>query len=151
MKKEITFAIVIGLVVGLIITFGVYRARQAVTGSSTINVDSSPTLQPSTSEKEPFLLSEPQDESLIAEAQTRVSGQTFPNAAILVLTGKGETIGVADSKGNFSFSVPLETGANVITVRVMSDTREALEIVRTVVVSTADLTASSSATPRAKP
>ncbi len=150
MKKEIIFAIIIGLVVGLVITFGMYRARQAITGSTTINTEASPTA-PSTqsTQKEAFLVSEPLDESLIAQPEVRVSGQAFPEAAIVVLTDEGESVTTADSKGNFSLSVPLQPGANVITIRAMGEKRETLEVIRSVVVSTADLTASSSATPKA--
>lgn len=149
MKKEILFAVSIGLIIGLIITFGMYRARQAVTGSTTVNIDpQSATKSPSTNTKDAILISEPLDESLIPEAQTRVSGQAFPLAAIVVLTSKGETVGQADSRGNFSLTVPLEIGANIITIRAYGETQEPVEVIRTVVVSTADLTASSSATPR---
>lgn len=150
MKKEIVFAVIIGLVVGLIITFGVYRARRAVSDSTTINVDSAtPTPTPISSQKESFLLTEPVDETLTTESQTRVSGQTFPNAVIIVLTQSGETVGQADSQGNFSLNVPLLAGANLLTIRVSGDNQDTKEVTRTVVLSTADLEASSSAT--AKP
>jgi len=150
MKKEILFAVSIGLIIGLIITFGMYRARQAVTGSTTVNIDPQSGVKTTTANtKDAILISEPLDESLIPEAQTRVSGQALPLAAIIVLTSKGETVGQADSKGNFSLTVPLEVGANIITIRAFSETQEPVEVIRTVVVSTADLTASSSATPKA--
>lgn len=153
MKKEIVFAVVIGLIVGLIITFGMYRARQAVSGTSVISTETaSPATQSeSSTKKEAFLVSEPQDESLITETQVRVSGQTFPNAAILILTAKNETVGQTDSRGNFSMTVTLENGANILTIRAFSDDHETLEVIRSVVVSTADLTQNSSVTPKPTP
>ena len=144
MKKEIVFAVVIGLVIGLIITFGMYRARQAMTGSSTVNpqLSASPLPSGNTANKhEPFLVSEPADESIVADATLRVSGQAFPNAAIVILNGASETVGMADDKGNFSLTLALVPGANVLTIRAMSDARATLEVIRTVVFSTADLSA----------
>ena len=155
MKKEILFAVGIGLVVGLIITFGMYRARQAMTNSSTINDQltrdlTSPSASTNTNGKDAFLVSEPQDESLVIDPNIRVSGQAFPNAAIVILTQDGETVGSADTKGNFSLPLTLQPGGNILTIRALSDTREPLQVMRTVVFSTADLTqnASPSATPK---
>ncbi len=155
MKKEIIFAVVIGLIVGLIITFGMYRARQSLSGSSTENARIEGTLaSPPTASVQPsstadaFLVSEPADESLITDPQIRVSGQAFPNAAIAILTGNGEVVGTADAKGNFSLAVTLQPGANIITIRALGNTREPLEVIRTVVVSNADLSATPSAVPK---
>ena len=153
MKKEIVFAVIIGLIVGLIITFGMYRARQAMTGATTVNDQisqnlASPSASPlatATPAQDAFLVSEPSDESLVTDSQVRVSGQAFPNAAIVILTQNGETVGMADDKGNFSIAVTLLPGGNVLTIRALSDTRDPLEVVRTVVLSSADLTASPSA------
>lgn len=157
MKKEILFAVGIGLVVGLIITFGMYRARQAVTGATTVNNQlngtlSSPplTTEGSQSARDAFLVSEPQDEALITDPNIRVSGQAFPSAAIVILVGDNETVGTADDKGNFSVPITLSSGGNVIYIRALSDTTDPLEVIRNVVVSTADLNqnATMSATPK---
>lgn len=160
MKKEILFAVSLGLVVGLIITFGVYRAQQAMKNASTVNSTIADTISqppsPSTSptsQNDAFLVTEPKDESLVAEAAIHVSGQTFPNAAVVIIGVKGEIVGTSDDKGNFSIPFTLQPGANVITVRVLSDDHDTVEVLRNVVLSTADLTATpvASASATAKP
>lgn len=157
MKKEILFAVGIGLVVGLIITFGMYRARQAVTGATTVNnqINGTLTSPPIATDgqeqvKDAFLVSEPINESLITDPNIRVSGQAFPNAAIVILLGESETVGTADTQGNFSLPLTLSPGGNVLTIRALSDVTDPLEVIRTVVVSTADLNqnATVSATPK---
>lgn len=158
MKKEILFAVCLGLIVGLIITFGMYRAQIAMRGSSTTNTDltgssANPSATPS-SQEDAFPVSEPLDETLTSESSVRVSGKTTPNAAILVLNGNTETVGSADQQGNFSLTVSLTSGANVLLIRSLSDTADPQEVTRTIVYSTVDITqntpvATSSAT--AKP
>ncbi|SRR5258708_3521872 len=159
MKKEILFAVGIGLVVGLIITFGMYRARQAVTGATTINnqlngtLASPPPTNVTAPEQDAFLVSEPLNESLISDPNIRVSGQAFPNAAIIILGGITETVGTADANGNFSLAVTLQPGGNLLTIRALSDSRDSLEVARTVIASNADLNqnATPSATPKPTP
>lgn len=157
MKKEILFAVGIGLIVGLIITFGMYRARQAVTGATTVNsqLNGSLASPPATEEtnaepKDAFLVSEPVNEAVVSDPNIRVSGQAFPNAAIAILVGDTQAIGTADNNGNFSLPLTLTAGGNLITIRALSDTQDPLEVMRTVVVSNADLTqnATASATPK---
>lgn len=160
MKKEIILAVIIGLIVGLVITFGVYRAQQAVQQNVSTNAiitetiaspQASPQLQ-QTSSTDAFTLTEPADEALVSEPSIRMTGQTIPNATIVILGGSKETIGSSDSRGNFSIPHTLQVGSNILTVRVLSDAGETKEVVRTVIYSTADLSASSTQpTPEASP
>jgi hypothetical protein len=156
MKKEIIFAVSIGLIVGLIITFGMYRAQQAMKGASTINSSITDALtSPQTSSanqqsEDAFLVTQPEDESLVTEASIHVSGQTYPNSTIVVLGGTTEAIGSSDDKGNFSVAVNLQSGANILSIRVLNPNYNTLEVVRSVIFSTADLTINSVATASAK-
>ncbi|PWU23858.1 hypothetical protein C5B42_01705 [Candidatus Cerribacteria bacterium 'Amazon FNV 2010 28 9'] len=165
MKKEIIFAVLIGLIVGLIIMFGVYQAQKAMQSASTTNTDVTDTLSSpppdtsATASQDAFTVSEPLDESIATDANIHVTGQTIPNAAIIIInTTPTETVGMSDANGNFSIPYVLQPGSNVLRIRVMSNTQDTMEVVRSVIFSTADLTVkntpaptpTSSSTPKAK-
>ncbi len=115
MKKEIFFAVLLGLAVGLIITYGVYRAQ---TGSirqqaQTFLESPPPTSSPEVSS---LVLHSPLDESIVDTAEVAVAGTTQPSSFVVIFTNDKETITTADTTGAFSSKSTLETGSNVITV-----------------------------------
>lgn len=126
MRKEVFIAIFIGLLVGLLITVGMYRARVAVDSipqeESEFVAVATPQAQESivpevTNEASELRIDEPSDEYFSREAQTRVTGKTIPNAPLLILYNDAERALRADATGSFSITLPLETGSNIITVR----------------------------------
>jgi len=144
MKKEVLIAIVIGLGVGLLITFSVYYAQRYL---KEVNQIQSPL-----SEKEkagasvtpteilPSLsLTSPIDESISKEAKISVIGITSPSAWVVVLTEKGELTVQADTKGNFETSISLISGENEIEVKSFGDKGEVTSKTVTVVYSTVEI------------
>ncbi len=141
MKKEIFIAIFVGLVIGLIITFGMYRARTAVleTPQPTFEVISTPpveTLMQATPEENPALqIQEPEDETLSNISDIRVSGSSDPNIPLLILYNEKELVTRTDAQGNFSVPISLQSGGNIIRVRAMIVGKEPVELTRSVVYS----------------
>lgn len=133
MKKEVIIAILIGLALGLFITYGVYQAR---TGLSQKSMD--PSLLPQPITETPFsgelALNSPADESVQNENTVSVSGTTLPNSFVVVFVGNKETITHSDDSGNFSVEVELEDGGNVVTVFVIDQDGGSLSLERTVTV-----------------
>lgn len=146
MKKEILFAVIIGLGVGLIITFGIYRATQAMKkapNNTEITQESATPVPQASNAQDAFSVVEPADDLLTSQSPIRISGQTYPNAAIVVLSGnQSEIVSQADGSGNFSFQYPLQAGSNILIIRSLSTDHDPLEVIRTVVYSSADLTQS---------
>jgi hypothetical protein len=134
MKKEVVIAILIGLSLGLFITYGIYQARTGVSRRS-----SDPSLVASPSPKEQFtgelVLNSPIDETVQNETALSVSGTTIPNSFVVVFVGNEETITDSDDSGNFSVEVELENGANIITVFVIDEDGRSLSVEKTVIVS----------------
>lgn len=133
MKKEIIIAILIGLALGLFITYGIYQAR---TGVSRKSIDTN--LLPQSNTDTPFsgelALNSPINESVQNENTTSVSGTTLPNSFVVVFVKNTETITHSDDSGNFSVEVELEDGSNVITVFVIDEDGRSLSVERTVTV-----------------
>lgn len=161
MKKELLFAMSIGLCIGLIITFGMYRARVAMTTNTTVNRNDGTLPTPPVlgkdeekSNTEAFVVSQPLDEALLSDPKIQVTGQTYPNAVVVILQEVSEIVGQSDAKGNFSIPITLNAGANMLVIRVLAENRDPLSVTRTVIFSTADLsagTSTKSATPSSTP
>jgi hypothetical protein len=130
MKKEAIIAILIGLSLGLFITYGVYQARTGISRRSN-NPQLTDNQQLETFAGE-LALNSPLDESVYQESTISVSGTTLPNNFVIIFVGNEETITNSDDSGNFSSQVELEEGANIITVFVIDEDGRSLSATRTV-------------------
>ena len=137
MKKEVIVAIMVGLGMGLIITFGVYRVKSSITETPSTNlieevpegeVVATPTI---------LALHNPEDGAVLTETELTVTGTTIPNSFIVLFVNDNDFISNTDESGNFSFKVELEDGANILRVHVLNEDGETTVEERLVVVSDA--------------
>lgn len=134
MKKEAIIAVLIGLFLGLFITYGVYKARTSVSKeSSTTNLAIS-SLGEQTSGGE-LVVNNPLNESVQNEDTVSVSGTTAAQSFVVIFVGTEETITTSDASGNFSVEVELEDGSNIITVTVINEDGQSFSVERIVIVS----------------
>lgn len=141
MKKEVGIAIIFGVFVGLVLTFGVYVANTALQKKSqketTTTATPSPSVQETTSSS--IVLFNPDDGALVEKELLLVSGLTSANATVVVFVNNDEYVTTADQKGNFTVEVKLTGGSNVITTIVTELSGKQNEDTRVVVFSTANL------------
>ncbi len=159
MKKEALFAIIVGIIVGLGITYGIYQFRQVLVPSTqTNNSDDSSTalLSASPTPNEKLIIISPENEAVLASTTTTLSGSADSNQMIVVFVNNREYITQADDIGAFAIEVTLDLGSNVITVSSLGADGKQTTKELVVVVSTASLDnleevseASPAATPRA--
>lgn len=161
MRKEILLAIIVGIAVGLGLTFGLYLVRQRLDDSSTVRTieESRQGSNDSTLSQESnqsLVVQQPEADLFVSEAELRVVGRAIPNSYIVILVGTDEFITTADSDGDFSQTIQLTAGGNRVTVVATSPDGMQETVVRSVVFSEANLdapvstaSASPSATPRA--
>ena len=116
MKKEVILAIIIGFSLGLVITFGIYTARQAVSRHQAANPSPSPQAAPAATSIHSLTLTAPETETVFTTAETTISGTTTPNALVTLFTEDTELLVYADNTGKFSTPITLVGGANDITV-----------------------------------
>ena len=131
MKKEIFFAISIGFILGLIITFGIWTANKSLKppapslpSSITTPTPTSSAANPATPTPEALKpedgltvkLTSPTDEALVTVNTVTVTGLTLPTAVIVITAENSQQIVTQDSSGSFSAAVKLEGGYNLITV-----------------------------------
>jgi hypothetical protein len=122
MKKEILLAVLIGLVFGLIITYGIYRATISLSAppkSTTPSATPSPMAE--TLSNPNLTIISPEDESVVSDRTMTVAGHTLPNSYVVIFINDQEHITTPDSEGNFSIQAELESGSNIITVHAVDE------------------------------
>lgn len=133
MKQEkviLSFIMVlIGLVVaGLIFYF--YQSSKTITPSKTVFQ----TVSPTPTQNSSFFLNikDPKDESISDRRTIVVSGKTDPSATVAILTSSDQEIIKPSQQGDFSTTVTIDSGANLIKIQAFLPTGETLVAQRTV-------------------
>lgn len=150
MKKEMIISILVGLIFGLIITYGVYRAKTSLSQPPSpeplfTSPSPSPGLNPGM-----LVLVSPEDETVQDTDQVAVTGTAPANSHIIVFINDVEYITTADETNHFSITGTLEAGSNVIAVHAINEQGEIAIEERVVIMSTADLSGTSAASESAK-
>lgn len=115
MRKELIWVIIIGVVIGLIIAFGVYRINFSLNSNKDLPT---PSATPSTSAEFKVTLDKPQDGDVITESSVTVSGITKALSWVTVSGEDGDYTLQSDEGGIFSQDVALASGVNQIRVTV---------------------------------
>ena len=143
LKKEVTIAVIIGLIISLIIGGGIYRAKQAFNQRQTqtqsptpFTSESGATLSQGKQSQNLFLnITSPKDNFVTQEDTLTLNGETLPNTYIAIITDKSDYLIVPNKVGQFSQQIKLIKGANLIKVTVYTKTgqrqTESLNVVYT--------------------
>ena len=142
MKKEVLIAIVLGFIIGLIITFGIYRAQKAYRGQLT--QDQMPDLptpdaQTSSSAGHQINITSPQDETIYDQEILGISGSTTPLSYVTAVSSQDQAVTQAAQDGTFSLTIELTGGGNIITVTAIDSDGQSASQDLTITYSTADL------------
>ncbi len=142
-RKEVTIAVIIGLVIALLVTGGILRARKALQNlQQNMSSFTSPSkTKESTSPENQALnlaLTTP-DNSVVNVGSLVITGQTLPGTYIAILGEKGEYLIVPTELGSFSQEVALVKGANNIVVTVYQVDGTKVSKTLSAVYTTADL------------
>ena len=142
-KKEVTVAIVIGLIIALVVTGGILRARTAISKIKLPTKDSQnrPVESGKIDKKsgELFVEISTIDNAVVSEPKIALTGKTLPGTYIAILAEKGEYLIVPSDAGTFSQDIVLVKGANTITVTVYQNDGKKVEKSISVVYTTAEL------------
>lgn len=158
MKKEMAIAVLIGFLLGLIITYGIYRLRISHVKKMPTPT---PTNQPNTSSTEDesiLAIHNPENGTVQKEKSTTVTGAALPNSYIVLFVNDTDYLRKTDQQGNFTFEVPLQTGSNVLSLQLLQDDGKTVTKERTIIVTTVydtgtptDMGSDTTATKSAKP
>ncbi|MFH2086033.1 MAG: hypothetical protein ABII21_04595 [bacterium] len=141
-KKETTVAVVIGLVLALLVTGGVLRARYALRSIKFPINESKQTNSlnhQNNKNNELFLEISTPDNSVTNEPVLTLTGKTLPGTYIAILGEKGEYLIVPSDIGSFSQDVTLVKGANTIHVSIYQNDGKKIESTLSAVYTTAEI------------
>lgn len=139
MRKEILFAIIAGVILGVVIAFGVWRANSAIKNSDRIATENeaASTVTPVFIQQEfGISLASPEQSDVLTQSPTVFSGITKPSSWVVVLAEDNDYIIRSDEQGEFSQEVELAAGANQIKLTAFSDNGESAKKSVVVVYST---------------
>lgn len=146
MKKEILIAIVIGFILGLVITFGIWTANKSLQENNNEPQSEENESQPivnenlqNEEEKMSLSITSPQDNSLLDQEEIEITGKTSPLANIVILFEEGEKIIQTDEQGDFKETIELSGGANEITITAVDQDGNEASKVLNLVYSTAQI------------
>lgn len=143
MRKEVTLAITIGFIIGLALTYILYKSQLGrsaggeiltpLANNNEILTETSPTPVKS------LTIISPIDQSISSEGKTTIAGSNSPLSWITILGEKGEKVVQADEKGNFETDLLLISGENEITITAIDQNGNNISKTLTVVYSTAEI------------
>lgn len=125
MKKEVLIAVVTGLILGLIITMGIFTANRSINQQRVKKqLQQSPAivLPPSENNTKTLNLTSHESFDLLDESDIKLSGVAWTNAVIALITETDTQLIQADEEGIFVFSVRLIKGFNEITLVATDET-----------------------------
>ena len=115
MRKEVLFAILAGITLGLILAFGVWRANLALRSKN--SPDSSQNENKETSQSTfGMTLGTPADFEVVSENPLTISGVTQPNLLVAITSPEEDFVITSGSEGEFSQEVELIEGVNEILI-----------------------------------
>jgi len=121
MKKEVLIAIIVGFSLGLIITFGIYRAQKSLKDRAESKNTTQESAQTDGTTNIALSITQPEDGSITDEDIITVGGITKKNALITIISSEDHQTTQADELGNFSVEFSLDAGENQIHITSFSD------------------------------
>ena len=146
MKKEILIAIIIGFVLGLVITFGIWTANKSLKEGTTSNQQTGVTengnITPAPTqaeEKLPLTIISPENNALLNQEKLEIVGKTSPKVVVAISYEEGEKIIEADEEGNFTLEITLVGGSNEINISAFDSQGNEASKTLNIVFSTAEI------------
>jgi len=140
MKQERVILSFIMVLIGLLVAgalFYFYQSTKNVSPSTTnITIRNTPT--PTPQPKVYLTLNQFTDEQVVTDKTFTISGKANPEATIIVITDGGQEVLQPTSQGDFSTTVTLDDGENIIQIQSILPGGETTKIQRTVTYSTED-------------
>lgn len=120
MRKEVILAIIIGVILGGIVLYGLKIANQTVVVQKT-EEEPTPiaiTITPTPTPTETLTFDSPADHSVSFTSTITLVGHTTPQTSVAITSESEDEIIESDNIGNFSTEITLIGGENIITATI---------------------------------
>jgi hypothetical protein len=139
MKQERVILSFIMVLVGLLVAgalFYFYQSTKKVSPSTTSITSPRNTPTPTPQPKIYLTLNQFTDEQVVSDKTFKISGQTNPDATVIIITQNGQEVLQPTSQGNFSTTITLSNDQNIVRIMSVLPGGETTSVQRTVTYST---------------
>lgn len=117
MRKEVVWAVMAGITLGLVVAFGVWRINSTVAkNKKIIIVEQTPIPSPTAPSELKIVIDKPLDNDVVTENSINVSGVTKASVWVTFSSETGDYTIQAETSGSFAQEVELSPGVNQIKV-----------------------------------
>jgi hypothetical protein len=138
MKQERVILSFVAVLIGLLaagLAFYFYQSTKTVPTSNQITLNA-PTPTPASKPTVYISLSNPNDETIVANKILVINGKTNPDATIIIYTDNGQQVIQPSTQGDFSTTLTLDDGENLLKITSILPSGETTLVQRTVTYST---------------
>jgi len=120
MRKEVILALVIGIIIGAVVLFGIRLANSSATPRRP--EPTTPLVSPTTAPQpaNPLTITTPTNHAVVFSADLPIKGASLPDSTIIVVSEEDEKIIDADKSGHFETEIKLTGGENNILINAFS-------------------------------
>jgi HSP20 family molecular chaperone IbpA len=118
MRKEILIATLAGVVLGLIVAFGIWRTNSVLKKNTSESISGESNSTNNNSEPEDFkiTIATPEENDVISQNPVKISGITKVDSCVVISTEDEDYVIKADASGNFEQDVELSAGPNQVLI-----------------------------------
>lgn len=124
MRKEVILAVIIGVLLGGVILYGINLANNSSrtdNDESELNGNSQISPFPTPNPENQISFISPLNHSVVTEAQVTLKGSAKPNSNLAIITESDDILTTTNATGNFSSTINLIVGENLITVTIVDE------------------------------
>lgn len=133
--KERLVIIIIAIVAGLFITsagFFIYQATKKTADTPGQNIGGNAAPTPAPEDSLYVKISEPADELITNKRTLQIKGATNPTNTIVVSTNQEDITAKPTNDGQFSVTIEIDAGANIVITRAIAPNGDSVEDTRTI-------------------
>ena len=137
MRKEVLLAILAGVMFGLVVAYGIWKANNSIKSPSALQAEGTPPPSQEVNSKEISLtLAKPENNQVFTQNPVEISGLTKPGSWITISSESSDYLVIPDTNGGFTQEIDLSGGVNNITVVAIDEVGNASSEVLLLVYST---------------
>ena len=123
MRKEVILAVIIGVLLGGVILYGINLANNSSKGSNNEEAEETTTKATPTPSKtnSQISIAIPLDNSVVTDSVVSLKGTAKPNSNIAIISESDDILTTSDNAGSFSANINLINGENTIKVIVVDE------------------------------
>ncbi|HBL52149.1 MAG: hypothetical protein A3D24_01125 [Candidatus Blackburnbacteria bacterium RIFCSPHIGHO2_02_FULL_39_13] len=125
MRKDVLAAIVIGVSLGAVVAFGIWRAKSYLSPKQISPISAQqttlPTPQDQAQANSDLVITQPEDNTVTNSDKVTIKGSAIPKSTVVIVSNSDEAIVEADQYGSFEQEIALDGGPNEINVTSYDD------------------------------